>query len=330
MIGRSIAFLHECTRHESAANRTAGVLAVAILLAGVHVARAEEPPPKEAEPCTHAELPSDEHLTGDIVRANLEPSYLVYPIGLSGLDPLYFEASIAPNFVVTEPSWPLAFVLTPKVVVRMFREFSRPVKTPSYMPRAGVFVWFDKELRGKEPALYTSLTFNHHSNGQTGPFFLKDGSINHEDGDFATNYLELALYATGFTQRYFAWSRLALEWHLNINQSPELRGRYGLRRLHLSSTLLNELPLHGTVSLELSAILDGFLHASDNSVVRALERFPISLRYAFIVPGIDLGFYVGYYFGHDYYNIWFDRLINVIQIGIAGSVSPSVLQTKTP
>jgi hypothetical protein len=286
--------------------------------------------PDASDPCARPDLRAGEVATSDVVRSNLELSYLVYPIGLSGLDALYFEASIAPNFVVTEPSWPLAFVLTPKVVVRMFREHSTPVKTPSYMPRAGVFVWFDKELQGKEPALYTSLTFNHHSNGQTGPFFHEDGSINHDDGDFATNYLELALYATGFTQRYFAWSRLALEWHLGLGQTSELRGRYGLRRLHLSSSVLNELPLHGSVSIELSAILDDFLHSSDHAVVRALERFPIAVRYAFIVPGIDLGFYVGYYFGHDYYNIWFDRLINVIQVGISGAVSPTLLQDESP
>jgi hypothetical protein len=304
------------------------VLAALILAAGVHVARAEEPPPDETQPCVQAKQSPGERPTSEIVRSNLELSYLVYPIGLSGLDKLYFEAEVAPNFIVTRPSWPFAFVLTPKIVLRMFREFSEPVKTPSYMPRAGFFVWFDQTLHGKEPVLYTSLTFNHNSNGQSGPFFLPDGSINHDDGSFSTDYLELSLYATAFTQRYLAWTRLALEWHVDITQTPELRGRYGLRRLHLSSTLLNELPLHGSVSIELSAILDDFLHASDNSVVRALERFPFEVHYAFMLPGIDLGFYVGYYFGHDYYNIWFDRLINVIQIGISGAVNPNVLSAE--
>jgi len=331
VISRSIALSHARAQHEFVSKGTTGVLVAALLLALAPPASADAlpPPPDEPAPCAREAAPRGEVSTSEVVRANLDLSYLVYPIGLSGLDPLYFEADIAPNFIVTRPSWPFAFVLTPKIVVRMFREFSEPVKTPSYMPRAGVFVWFDQTLHGNEPELYTSLTINHHSNGQAGPFFLPDGSINHDDGDFSTDYLELALYATASTQRYFAWSRLALEWHVDITQTPELRGRYGLRRLHLSSTLLNELPLHGSVSVELSAILDDFLHASDNSAVRVLERFPFALRYAFMLPGIDLGFYVGYYFGHDYYNIWFDRLINVIQIGISGAVSPSVLQNDT-
>src|SRR5205814_657770 len=145
-------------------------------------------------------------------------------------------------------------------------------------------------------------------------------------GDFSTDFLELALYATATTQRYFAWSRFAFEWHPDITQSRELPGRYGLWRLHLSSSVLNELPLHGSLSIELTAILDRFLHTSQSAVVRTLERFPIKLRYTFMLPGVDLGFYVGYYFGHDYYNIWFDRVINVIQVGISGAVSPTVLQ----
>src|SRR4029077_2852176 len=74
-----------------------------------------------------------------VVRSNFEPSYLAYPIGLAGLDSLLFESSIPPHFFVSQPSWPLAVVLTPKIVVRIFNEPSVPIKTPSYMPRISVF-----------------------------------------------------------------------------------------------------------------------------------------------------------------------------------------------
>lgn len=272
------------------------------------------------------EGPPPQVRTGDVVRAHLEPSYLVYPFGLSGLDPLFFEANIAPHFVVTQPAWPFAVVLTPKILLRMFRERSEPVKTPSYMPRLSLFVWFTQTLTG-EPQLYTSLTLSHHSNGQTGSFFEDDGSNNHATGDFSTNFVEASVYVTGHTQRVFGWSALSLEWHPDINQSVELPGRYGLVRLHLSSAVLSELPLHGALSARLSAILDDLQLSSRHGVVRALERFPFSLRFAFLVPGVELGFYVAYYFGHDYYNIWFDRVINVIQVGIFGGVAPTLLET---
>jgi hypothetical protein len=275
----------------------------------------------EAEQEAPRELPS-----ADIVRANLEPSYIVYPIALSGLDPLFFEANIAPNFVVTLPSWPFAVVLTPKILLRMFREPSEPVKTPSYMPRITAYFWFSPTVGG-DPELYTSLTLSHHSNGQSGPFLNPDGTNNHEDGDFSTNFIEASLYATGHTRRYFGWSALSFEWHPDLNQNAELRGRYGLVRLHLASSVVSGLPWHGAVSARLSAILDGLERASDNEVVRVLERFPLSVRYAFAIPHVELGFYVAYYFGHDYYNIWFDRLLNVFQIGLFGGVSPSLLQT---
>jgi hypothetical protein len=293
------------------------------------------PPPAQQEEQEEQEDPSDRESgeepppqvrTADVVRANLEPSYLVYPFGLSGLDPLFFEANIAPHFVVGRTAWPFAVVLTPKILLRMFRERSEPVKTPSYMPRLSIFVWFTQTLTG-EPQLYTSLTLSHHSNGQTESFFEEDGSNNHDTGDFSTNFVEASLYVTGHTQRMFGWSALSLEWHPDINRSVELPGRYGLFRLHLSSAVLSELPLHGALSARLSAILDGLQRSSRHAAVRVLERFPFALRFAFLVPGIDLGFYVSYYFGHDYYNIWFDRLINVIQVGIFGGVAPTLLET---
>jgi hypothetical protein len=56
--------------------------------------------------------------------------------------------------------------------------------------------------------------------------------------------------------------------------------------------------------------------------MRGLERFPISLRDIIQPPHTDLGLYVAYYLGHDYYNIYFDRIVHSLQIGIAGSVTP--------
>jgi hypothetical protein len=262
--------------------------------------------------------------TVDVVRANLEPSYLAYPIGISGLDPLVFESDVVAHFMVTRPSWPIAFVLTPKIVVRMFREKSVPVKTPSYMPRISAYFWFQPQLTAT-PTFYGSVTLSHHSNGQSGPFFDMNGDINHETGSFSTNYLEFTAYATGFKGPWFGWTALSLEVHPSFSENNELNGRYGQWRLHFATTLLANLPLRGEVSLQLSAILDSFMKTSKSAWVRELERFPISLRYTITIPGIDLGIYVGYYFGHDYYNIYFDRVIHTVQIGIAGSLAPSLI-----
>ncbi len=271
--------------------------------------------------------PIKELATADVVRANLETSYLAHPFGIHGLPPVLFECSLAPHFFVRQKSWPFAIVLTPKVVLRMFNERSTPVRSPSFMPRIAAFVWFQQKVTST-PTFYGSVTLSHHSNGQAGPFFADDGSINHQDGSFSTNYFEFSLYATGWKGRFLGWSSIGLQWHPGFNEDPELEGRYGLLRLNIASTIVADLPLHGQVNLRVSAILDDFQRYSKNEITRALERFPLSISYSMTVPGIDLGVYLGYYLGHDYYNIWFDRLIHTVQIGIAGGFAPTLLQSE--
>lgn len=262
-----------------------------------------------------------------VVLANLEPSYIAYPLVLSGIEPVFLESGIAAHFEVHSPRWLFSFVLTPKVLVRMFHERSSPVRTPSYMPRFTAFLWL-RDTLPDAPTFYASLAIAHHSNGQDGPFLLEDGSINHKDGSFSTNYLELSLYAVAGSSRAFGWSALSFEWHPGFNQEAGLRDRYGSYRLHLASTVLSGLELKGQLSVRLSAILDDFMSVSDDAALRMLERFPLSVRYTMGVPGIDLGLYASYYVGHDYYNIWFDRLAHVIEIGIAGNLAPALITAR--
>jgi hypothetical protein len=261
----------------------------------------------------------------DVVRAALEPAYLAYPVGLSGLDKLIFESNIVAHFVLHRPRWLFALVLSPKIVVRMFQGNSTPVKSPSYMPRITAFIWFQQTVH-HTPTLYASLMLSHHSNGQALSFLDDTGAIRHEGGSFSTNYLEASLYATGASGRWFGWSSLSFEWHPGIDMDPELRGRYGLMRLHLASTVVTDLPLAGQLHVRLSAILDRFTHTGTNDFMRQLERFPISVRYTIQPPGMELGLYVGYLVGHDYYNIYFDKIVHTIQVGISGAVAPSLVE----
>jgi hypothetical protein len=206
----------------------------------------------------------------------------------------------------------------------MFYEDSAPVKSPSYMPRIATYFWFQRELEHDAPAFYGSITLSHHSNGQTQSFFDDAGNVRHDGGDFSTNYLEASLYTTGLSGRWFGWSALSFQWHPGFNQNPELRGRYGLTRINLVTTVLAQLPLQGEIALHIGAILDDFMHTGQSSLMRAIERFPISVRYIVQPPHTDLGLYIGYYLGHDYYNIYFDRIIHTVQFGISGSVTPTL------
>jgi hypothetical protein len=322
--------------------RVAGVAALVLASASIAHAQGGGPggEPRQAEPGapqsgqkkppqpgTDDHEPKQDIATADVVRANLETSYLAYPFSLHGLPQLIFECNIAPHFFVHTNDWPFAIVLTPKIVLRMFNEDSSPVRSPSFMPRISVFAWFQKRLRDA-PTFYGSVTLSHHSNGQAGPFFADDGSINHQDGSFSTNFFEFAVYGTGITGKFLGWSSLSLQWHPGFNEDPELKGRYGLVRLNFATAVVADLPFHGQINLRVTAILDHFMQVSKTATLRELERFPVSLSYSMTVPGIDLGVYLGYYIGHDYYNIYFDKVIHTIQIGISGGFSPTLLKSE--
>jgi hypothetical protein len=260
-------------------------------------------------------------LVADVVRANLEPSYVAYGHGY-GLDPLIFEANVAPHFSLFPRGWQAALFLTPKILLRMFAEESQPVWTPSYMPRLTLVAWLTERLEG--PTFYGSLTLSHHSNGQAGPFFNPDGSVNHEDGDFSTNYLEPSLAMVMHEGRFFGWNAVALEWHPGFNQNDELEGRYGFWRVHYAATLVTRLFWEGKIQLRVSAIVDDVQRPSNAPSVGALRRFPVQVRYIGRIPGLEVGIFAAGYAGQDYYNIWFDRMVAMGLIGFSGDFSTTL------
>lgn len=268
--------------------------------------------------------------TADAVRAKLEPSYLVAPLSISGLDPVWYEVNVVAHFFVHRQSWPLALVLTPKIVARLFRERSEPVKTPSYMPRLTLFMWSEPELARGGATTYGSIGVGHHSNGQAGEVFLPGGELNHESGDFNTNYLEVAGYLIDRERAWLGWGRLSLEWHPWFAQQDRLVGRYGSLFAELEATIVEDLPLNGRVGASLGVILDAFERHADDALLRQLERFPVSVTYAVGWPDVELALFARYYVGRDYYNIWFDRMLHIVQIGISSNLSPLVGSQDSP
>lgn len=148
---------------------------------------------------------------------------------------LVFEAQIAPDLqIVGNLSQQMSKVLaaekptvrgyslfaTPMFRLRMFREESNPVRTPSYMPKVSLqFAWLknvsnettDVSARNDGPIrmiLLHTVPFGHHSNGQNGCLLIgqvrpecepKEQSapfskpFNTENGSFSTNYLRAGL-----------------------------------------------------------------------------------------------------------------------------------------
>jgi hypothetical protein len=301
--------------------RSAWVLLVAMLISA-RPCRADPvtAAPEPAEPGPVEPAPQDSGITlGDILHTNLERSYVAYPIGITGLDPLIFEADLVPNFSVLPRSWHVALFLTPKIILRMFGEKSAPVVTPSYMPRLTTFFWFDESLTG--PRVYFSAAFLHHSNGQSGAFYNADGSHNHETGSFGTNYLEFGAYAQfRQTSPVLGWNSFVIEWHPRSLENKEQRSTYGNLRLHFATTIWSKLgPYAADLSLGFATILGEMQEPTNAS--KLLARIPITVKYAIRPPSIDVGFYAAYYQGQDYYNIWYDRFVSVLQIGISANLS---------
>lgn len=258
----------------------------------------------------------------DVMRANLEPSYLVVPLPLAGLDPVWYEVNIVAHLVAHRASWPLAVVLTPKVVARLFREYSEPVKTPSYMPRLALFMWLQEPASRRDAVHYASVTVGHHSNGQAAPTFLSGRRHDHESGNFYTNYIELALHSFQPERAALRWARFALEWHPVLFQQEDLVGRYGSLRALLDTTLIEHPSIGGTLSASLGATLDAFTRNKTDSALGQLDRFQLSVAYSIAFPGSEIALFARYYHGRDYYNVWFDRTLEMLQLGISSHVAP--------
>jgi hypothetical protein len=293
-------------------------MSMATTLASAAVHGAPASPEQRNEERTMA-LEADEPPTfAALMRANLEPSYLAFPAGFTGLPPLYLETGIVPHFSLFPRTWRVALILTPKVVLRLFREDSEPVKTPSYEPHLTAFFWFQDTPTN--PTAYFSASIGHHSNGQSGPFTNPDGSRNHESGSFDTNQITLAVYPVWWKSPFLAWNSIAVEWHPPFVEDADLRSTYGNVRLHWATTIFTtKVGLVSELTGRLTAIADEMQKPTNANTFFA--RFPVLVRYTMRPPSIDVGFYAAYYQGQDYYNIWYDRFISVFQLGMSGNLS---------
>ena len=144
-----------------------------------------------------------------------DDSYVSYPMG----EHLVFEGQIAPNYTVAQwgdknSTFCGNVSITPKVILKMYRVRSSPVKTPSYMPKITLhYAWKSDAVN-----LYPFIILSHHSNGQGGDTFQEDpnngdpahhGTLpNTESGSFATNFIQAGYFFSlpGFEKHYVGLS----------------------------------------------------------------------------------------------------------------------------
>ena len=256
-----------------------------------------------------------------IALINQSDSYITFPTDIGNLEPLLFEANVNPSFIVRKrKDSKLMAVLTPQIIIRMYNEESYPVRTPSYIPQITFYYLVNKKDAQNYLGIFGKIA--HHSNGQDGSFYNDDGSINLQTGNYATNYLELGILKTSYSNSLKAIKTIksSIEIHPNSWILEELKGQFSAVRWHNSFTSfkfpLNEAQsdrANFSLKAETTLMLDNY----NGLPMFDLDRVNASLSF-YYHPKIfeDVGIFVQFYLGMDYYNIYFKHQISVIRFGI--------------
>lgn len=257
-----------------------------------------------------------------ISGVNQGNSYITFPTDIGNVEPLWFEANLIPNFYIRQSkNSRLMGVLTPQIIIRMFQEESFPVRTPSYMPQVTLYYLLYEKSNSRSFNLFGRA--GHHSNGQEETFYLDDGSLNLKSGNFATNFLELGLIATNVNTRFNAYQffKSSFESHPDIFMQEELRGIYSQYRWHNTFSIFkipDENKKRKSQKPAISIKGETTWMFGDYRQLNSLsmKRLNLSLTFYYHPKFLeDIGLFVQYYHGADYYNIYFDHRLDVLRFG---------------
>ncbi|MDO9593653.1 MAG: hypothetical protein Q7J19_01535 [Lutibacter sp.] len=258
-----------------------------------------------------------------MAQINQGDSYVTFPFDFGNIEPLMFEANVSPSFKIRErKDSRLMGVLTGQIIIRMYDETSYPVRTPSYIPQITFYFLTGNKQASKKLTLFGR--FAHHSNGQDGNFYNEDGDINLKSGNFATNFVELGLIKSSYSNHLnaFKFFKSSVEIHPKSWMLDEMKGKYSGLRWH-NTFLAYKLPMDGdfkksqkaNFSLKAETIM--MLDNLNNQEIFDLKRLNASLTFYYHPKFLeDIGFFVQFYHGADYYNIYFNHQIDTIRFGL--------------
>lgn len=258
-----------------------------------------------------------------MAKVNHDNSYITFPTDIGNIEPLCFEANLIPDFHIrVNKESRLMGVITPQIIIRMYQERSYPVRTPSYIPQITVYYLLSSKTEVNRLSLFGK--YAHHSNGQSGDFYLDNGEINHETGDFSTNYFELGLIKTNYNAKLHAaqFFGTSMEIHPPDLTKKELLGIYSLYRWNTIFSVF-KLPASSDLKLKKKASISFkgrstwmFGDLNDWSAF-SLNRLNLSFTFFYHPKFLeDIGLFAQLYHGMDYYNIYFDHQISIIRFGI--------------
>jgi hypothetical protein len=262
-----------------------------------------------------------------MAQINQGDSYVTFPFDFGNIEPLMFEANVSPSFKIRErKDSRLMGVLTGQIIIRMYDEPSNPVRTPSYIPQITFYFLTGNKQASKKLTLFGR--FAHHSNGQDGNFYNENGDINLMSGNFATNFVELGLIKSSYGNQLntFKFFKSSVEIHPKSWMLDEMQGKYSGLRWH-NTFLAYKLPMDGEFNksqksnFSLKAETTLMIDNVNNQEIFNLKRVNASLTFYYHPKFLeDIGLFVQFYHGADYYNIYFNHQIDTIRFGLMTEV----------
>ncbi|HRW63070.1 MAG TPA: hypothetical protein P5132_06260 [Bacteroidales bacterium] len=259
-----------------------------------------------------------------IAQAHQGNSYITFLEGVGKIDHLWFEANLIPSFYIrVREDSRLLGVLTPQVILRMYQEESFPVRTPSYMPQ--ITVYYSLYNKNKCESLNLFGRIAHHSNGQQGDFFLTDGSINLKSGDFSTNYIEAGFVKTSTIEKFNAVKMIqsSVQIHPPSISATELDGIYSFYRWNNFIYIFklnksdNEFNKSRKANISLKTELNWVFGDLNNSRFLDFNRLTFATTFTYHPLFFeDIVLFAQYYYGKDYYNMYFSNTLSVFRVGI--------------
>jgi hypothetical protein len=211
-------------------------------------------------------------------------------------------------------------VVTPQIIFRMFDTRSVPIRTPSYMPQFTLYYLFNDKESVRRLSVFGRLA--HHSNGQDGATFLDDGEINLKSGDFSTNYLELGFLDIGnfsHTDNTYKFFKSSIEIHSYVKKLESIYSRYRWNSAFSIFKLQkkNQIPAMKKTTFSFRGETTWMFGKLNDWGDFSLSRLNLCLT-IFYHPGFleDFGLFAQFYNGSDYYNIYFNRRLDVLRFGI--------------
>ena len=293
-------------------------------------------PLRAQEPHAITDSASRHHFR-DIIYVHRDRSYITAGGGLGNVEPLMFEARLSPGFVMATRNKNRGLLLNPQVVARMDHKRSFPINSPSY--KANLFYYqgidlkeksFLKKLFYDEALWYASI--NHYSNGGDGSFYVgsSDKIVNLEDGSFSTDYATLGFSSYKVKKKEdgltaFRLAKAGTEFHFPNSTTENMLSVFGRYRFSLtwksaglwddqSATWLKKWRQHSGIEVQTGWIAGRILQVSSGNINK---RWMLDISYHYYPSWFnEISFFIRFYRGQDYYNIYFVNTIHIVNFGI--------------